>query len=526
MIRIRNIRLSPNEDETLLKKRCEQKIGCEITYYIIHKKSLDARRKNDIHFLYTVDAVLKDPLNELALSTQKDILIPDTNEYTIPKGIPKKHSPVVVGFGPAGMFAALILAEAGFNPIIIERGEDVDSRKRTVEHFRLTGVLNEESNVQFGEGGAGTFSDGKLTTSNADIRIEYVLKQLVKAGAQKNILYDSKPHVGTDVLTKVVKNIRKRIIALGGTVHFNSKLTNIIVENGKLSKIQINNQDFLPCEELILALGHSARDTFEMLFKNKIPMEQKAFAMGVRIEHSADFINKAQYGKFSKYLPAADYKLICHLPSGRSAHTFCMCPGGYVMASASEKGGIVTNGASDSSRDGINSNSAILVPLAPSLFPSKEILAGAYWQREIEQTCFKAGGENYFAPCQSAFDFIKGRKTVSFGEVLPTYKPGVTLSDINNVLPKVITSVLKETLLEFDKRIPGFSGKNALITAPETRSTSPIKILRNERRESPIKGIFPCGEGAGFAGGIMSAAVDGIKCAESIITYDIKQGSI
>jgi uncharacterized FAD-dependent dehydrogenase len=254
-----------------------------------------------------------------------------------------------------------------------------------------------------------------------------------------------------------------------------------------------------------------------MLLNEGLPMEQKAFAMGVRIEHSQEFINLAQYGKFAKYLPSADYKLICHLPDERSAHTFCMCPGGYVMASASEKGGIVTNGASESKRDGANANSAILVPISPRHFPDSKILSGAYWQREIEKACFIAGGENYFAPCQSAHDFINSKVTKSFGNVSPTYKPGVTFRDLNTILPSVITSTLKEALLIFDKKIPNFADKNALLTAPETRSTSPVKMLRNELRESPIKGIYPCGEGAGYAGGIMSAAVDGIKCAESII---------
>ncbi len=517
MIRIRNIKLSPLESEICLKSKCEKKLGFEILSYEIRKKSLDARRKGDVHFLYTIDVICKNEERVLKHVDSSDIFAHSEEEYKIPEGKPSETRPVVVGFGPAGMFAALALTEAGFKPLVIERGEDADSRKKSVDTFHRLGILNEESNVQFGEGGAGTFSDGKLTTSNSDVRIGYVLKQLALHGAQKNILYDAKPHIGTDVLINVVKNIREKIKSKGGEVRFNSKLTDIKLENSKLKGIEINGKEFIECENLILALGHSARDTFEMLLKRGLPMEQKAFAMGVRIEHSQEFINEAQYGKFAKYLPAADYKLICHLPSGSSAHTFCMCPGGYVMASASEKGGIVTNGASESKRDGTNANAAILVPLKPNQFPSSDILSGAFWQRQIERSCFVAGGENYFAPSQTAKDFINGITTKQFGSVIPTYRPGVTFSNLNNVLPVEITSVLKETLLEFDKRIPNYADENAILTAPETRSTSPVKMLRDEMRQSSIKGIFPCGEGAGFAGGIMSAAVDGIKCAESII---------
>ncbi len=517
MIRIRNIRLSPTESESELISICEKKVGCKVTELTIRKKSLDARKKSDVHFLYTVDINCKNEENALKRLSSPDIFIYNEEEYQIPTGEPSALSPVVVGFGPAGMFAALTLAEAGFKPIVIERGENADSRKEAVEKFHRFGILDEESNIQFGEGGAGTFSDGKLTTSNADIRINHILKKLVEAGAQPNILYDAKPHIGTDVLINVVKNIRKRIIQLGGTVHFGSKLTNIIISKEKIEGIEINNSKTIPCNNLILAIGHSARDTFEMLLKTGVPMERKHFAMGVRIEHSQEFINNAQYGKFAKYLPAADYKLVSHLPSGRSAHTFCMCPGGYVMASASEKGGIVTNGASFSKRDGKNANSAILVPLSPNDFPIPGILGGAYWQREIERNCFTFAGENYFAPCQSAYDFIKGQKTIKPKDVIPTYMPGVTYTDLNNVLPPIINSVLKEALTEFDKKIPGFASENAMLTAPETRSTSPVRIIRDENRMSAIKGLYPCGEGAGYAGGIMSAAIDGIKCAERII---------
>ncbi len=517
MIRIRNIKLLPSESEFDIKKKCEKKLGNPILSYSIVKKSLDARKKSDIHFLYTIDVQCNNEEKILSQIKSDDISSFFTTEYVVPKGEKSGTPPIVVGFGPAGMFAALALAEAGLNPIVIERGEDADSRKKSVERFHNFGILNEESNVQFGEGGAGTFSDGKLTTSNSDIRINYVLRKFVESGAQNNILYDAKPHIGTDVLVDVVKKIRKKIIALGGTVLFSSKLTDIFIENNKIVSIEINKSKKLPCDNLILAIGHSARDTFEVLLNKKVPMEQKSFAMGVRIEHSQSFINNAQYGKQAKFLPAADYKLICHLPSGNSAHTFCMCPGGYVIASASENGGIVTNGASNSKRNGENSNSAILVPLTPKDFPDSKILSGAYWQREIEQNCFKAGGSNYFAPCQTARDFIECKKSTHFGSVSPTYKPGVTFTDLNQILPPKISSVLKEALIQFEKRIPDFADKNAILTAPETRSTSPVRIIRDSMRQSPITGIFPCGEGAGYAGGIMSAAVDGIKCAEGII---------
>jgi hypothetical protein len=418
------------------------------------------------------------------------------------------------------MFAALVLAEAGLSPIVLERGLDADTRSEKVAKFWQTGELDPECNVQFGEGGAGTFSDGKLNTGTKNPRIPWVLQQFVSAGAQENILYDAKPHVGTDILRTVVKNIRERIISLGGTVKFGTKLTGIDTDDTSAVKSILAVSDgaeiTIPCSSVLLAIGHSARDTFEMLNSSGVSMAPKAFSMGVRIEHPQKLIDKSQYGDFAgaPALAAADYKLNCRTEAG-SAYTFCMCPGGYVVAAASEEGGVVTNGMSYSGRDGDNANSALLVGLEPSDFPYSGALGGMYWQRELEQRAYKMGGCNYHAPCETVGCFL-GQKSVS--GVTPTYKPGTTPCDLHDLFPDKISKTLELALPELDKWLHGFASSDAVMTAPETRSSSPVRIIRDDSLNSVSHlGLYPCGEGAGYAGGIVSAAVDGILCAEAVI---------
>ena len=424
---------------------------------------------------------------------------------------------MVVGFGPAGMFAALILAINGLCPIVLERGEDAVTRHEKIQKFWETGELDIKSNVQFGEGGAGTFSDGKLNTNVNNPRIGWVLEQFVKAGAREDILFDTKPHVGTDVLLTVVQNIRQRIISLGGEVRFNARVTDLYQENGHITGLQINGEEDLNCDHVIFAIGHSARDTFRHLHAMGIPMEPKPFAMGVRIEHLQENIDKAQYGRHDPVLPPADYKLVKHLDE-ETVYTFCMCPGGYVVAAASEEGRCVTNGMSYADRDGVNANAALLVTLKPKDFPDEGVLSGMEWQEKIEETAFRAGGSNYHAPAQRVGDFLNGVPSTAPGAVQPTYRPGVTWCDLHTVLPEKITKALAEALPQLDGNLAGFADADAVLTAPETRSSSPVKIPRDETKQSiGLKGLYPAGEGAGYAGGIMSAAIDGIHCAEALL---------
>jgi len=426
--------------------------------------------------------------------------------------------PVVVGFGPAGMFCALALAEAGARPIVLERGEDVDARTKSVERFWQTGELNSESNVQFGEGGAGTFSDGKLTTRIKNERCGYVLKKLIEAGAPEEISYVHNPHIGTDVLKDVVKKIRKQIIELGGEVRFSSKVTDIEIENNELRAVIVNDKEKIECNYAAFALGHSARDTFYMLHDRGVAMEQKPFAVGARIEHKQAVINKAQYGDegVADILGPAEYKLTYTTEKGRGVYTFCMCPGGHVVAAASEEGLLAVNGMSYHARDGENSNSAVLVQVSPSDFGSDHPLAGVEFQREIERKAFEKGGGRYTAPCQRVGSFLGKEGDVG---VSATYRPSVKECDLKEVLPEFVVESIKEALPVFGRRIGGFDAPEAILTAPESRSSSPVRLLRDaEKGDSiSIKGIFPSGEGAGYAGGIMSAAVDGIMTAEKVI---------
>ena len=520
MIRIRDIALPPEHNVSQLQFEAAQLLkvsNSKVRGLRIVKRSVDARKKPDVKIIYTVDVAVEGNEEKLLRKSGcKRASIAPVSYYKAPKcDVVSEKRPVVVGFGPAGMFAALILAKAGLKPLVLERGEDAKSRHEKVQHFWKTGELDVRSNVQFGEGGAGTFSDGKLNTGVNNPRIGWILEQFVKCGARENILYDAKPHVGTDVLLHVVQNLRGWIVSLGGEVRFNSQVTDIRSEDEKLTGLILENGEIIECDHAIFAIGHSARDTFEMLHEKQIPMEPKPFAMGVRIEHKQTTIDSAQYGGINPVLPPADYKLVKHLEDG-TVYTFCMCPGGYVVAAASEAGRVVTNGMSYADRDGENANAALLVTVNPQEFPYEGTLGGVKWQREIEEAAYKISG-SYKAPAQKVGDFLAGRASEGVGNVQPTYRPGVAWCDLNEVLPEKIARSLREAIPLLDRNLKGFSDSDAVLTAPETRSSSPVRIIRGEDRQSQLKGLYPSGEGAGYAGGIMSAAIDGIQSAEALI---------
>ena len=522
MIRIREISMPPEHNVAQLSYEAAQLLrisASKVRKLKIVRRSVDARKKPDIRIVYTIDVTVEGNEKKILRDSRcKRASLAPVSYYKVPKpkGLPK-HRPVVVGFGPAGMFAALILAINGLCPIVLERGEDAVSRHEKVQHFFKTGELDTKSNIQFGEGGAGTFSDGKLNTGVNNPRISWVLEQFVKAGAREDILFDTKPHVGTDVLLTVVQNIRQRIISLGGEVRFNAQVTDLYQENGAITGLQINSEETLTCDHVIFAIGHSARDTFCQLQTLGIPMEAKPFAMGVRIEHLQENIDKAQYGRHDPVLPPADYKLVKHLDE-ETVYTFCMCPGGYVVAAASEEGRCVTNGMSYADRDGVNANAALLVTLNPKDFPHEGALSGMEWQERIEETAFRVGGGNYHAPAQRVGDFLAHTPSTGPGSVQPTYRPGVTWCDLHEVLPEKITRAIAEALPQLDGNLAGFADADSVLTAPETRSSSPVRIIRDESKQSiGLKGLYPAGEGAGYAGGIMSAAIDGIHCAESLM---------
>lgn len=527
MIRIRDLSLPPDGDMARLVQAAARQLRIspnEIKQLDLKKKSVDARKKNDVRIIYTVDVAVKgreDKILKMAHSPKASIARDTLYSVPQPQALPDSQ-PIIVGFGPAGMFAALVLSMAGLRPLVLERGQDAKTRHEAVSRFWQTGELDPECNVQFGEGGAGTFSDGKLNTGVKNERIGWILEQFAEAGASADILYDAKPHIGTDELVTVVQNLREKILHYGGEIRFGTRLTGIEAENGRITAVRVQSADsetVLPASRVLLAIGHSARDTFEALHSAGVPMEPKPFSMGVRIEHRQADINAAQYGAAAARLPAADYSLSCHLPDGSSAYTFCMCPGGEVFAAASEPGGVCTNGMSNSRRDGENANAAMLVTLRPEDFPDKRTLGGMYWQRSIEQRAFARGGGDYRAPAQRVGDFLARRASTGSGRVQPTYRPGVTWCDLHDVLPARITETLAQALPVFGRKLRGFDDPDAVLTAPETRSSSPVRIVRGDDRCSTgVQGLYPCGEGAGYAGGITSAAVDGLRCAECVLT--------
>ncbi len=513
MIRIDNIKIYEDLTEEELIDKILHKNKISLNDFIsldIVKKSIDARDKRNVHYNYSVNIKLQDE----SKYSFKHIEIP--KEVPISKNRNSKYKPIIIGSGPAGLFCALTFIDNGYKPIIIEQGSSVEDRIKYVEEYKSTGKINELCNVQFGEGGAGTFSDGKLTTGINSPYIKRVLENFHKFGAPKEILYLNKPHIGTDNLINILKNIRKYIESKGGKYYFNTKLTDIESKN-EIVKIKTTNGEF-ETDALVLAIGHSARDTFKMLKEKNMNMLRKNFSVGVRIEHKQSMINESQYGTFTKLnLPPAEYKLVYHGEDDRSCYSFCMCPGGEVIASSSESESIVTNGMSVFKRDKENANAALLVNVLTTDFEGNDPLAGMYFQEELEHKAFILGGSNYNAPIQRVEDFINNRKSTNIGSIIPSYKPGYTLCNLNDILPNFVSKTLKEGILSFDHKIKGFANPDAILTGVETRSSSPITIPRNEDLMSNIDCIYPCGEGAGYAGGITSAAVDGIKVAISII---------
>lgn len=528
MIRINEIKLSLDQDESELWQKAAKVLKVNkkyITKLNISKKSIDARDKNDVHFTYSVDVEISLDEDQIVKKCKSN-KVSKVSEYRYQLPENRRTSgyrPIIVGFGPAGMLAGIILAEAGLRPIILERGKDIDSRTTDVNTFWTERKLNEESNVQFGEGGAGTFSDGKLTTGIKSPYIGKVLRELYESGAPEEILYASKPHIGTDRLAVVVKNIRKKIESLGGEVRTRCKMERLIVANGFVHGVRYSHcgetRD-IEADSVIMAIGHSARDTVEMLYNMGVEIIQKPFSVGARIEHPQSIINEAQYGRFANHpkLGAADYKLSCHGLHERGAYTFCMCPGGTVVAAASEKECVIVNGMSSLARDGKNANSALLVGIEPKDFPSEHPLSGIYYQKEIEHKAYLLAGGDYRAPAQLVGDFLISKESKQLGGVEPTCPTGVTLTNLDGCLPQKVSATMKTAIVEMDKKLHGFNMYDAVLTAPETRSSSSVRILRDEFLQCNIRGVYPCGEGAGYAGGIVSAAVDGIKCAHAVLT--------
>ena len=509
LLTLTDVKLPVGTPESKLFEIATKKLKCPPKHFVIKKKSIDARNKADIRILYTLEVGDKKLQQNQAPLSQ------------LPKEKLPQKPVLIVGSGPAGLFCAIRLIQRGFQPIVIERGASIEEREKINENFFLTGKLDKDTNIQFGEGGAGTFSDGKLNTQTHSPLNSEVLKTFAQFGAPEEIVYLNKPHIGSDRLKGVIKNMRQFILERGGQVWFNATLTDIFTEEGTLKAVKIirknGGEESLDVSALVLAIGHSSRDTFEMLLRRGVYITQKDFAVGVRIEHLQKSISFAQYGKKYPLLPPADYKLVSHAGE-RACFTFCMCPGGYVMPATSEEECVVTNGMSCFARDGVNANSALIAQVRKEDFASNHPLAGIEFQRALERKTYLVGGKNYFAPVQRVEDFLKDKTSSNFGEVLPTYKRGTTFADFRQIFPSFITESLKQGLMDMDKKLKGFAHPDALLTATETRTSSPIRIERDKitLQSLSTSNLYPTGEGAGYAGGITSSASDGIRVAEQI----------
>lgn len=529
MLRISQLNLHPgHSSEELRDKICKYLHikSSDLLDYKIQKQSIDARKKPVLFFSYTVDVKIRQE-SQMFRKLKGKVQKVNNISYQLPVSgnTALLHRPVIAGSGPAGLFCAYLLAKAGYRPVILERGGPVEERILDVEKFWEEGDLNLSSNVQFGEGGAGTFSDGKLNTlvKDAKGRNRFVLQTFVEHGAPPSILYEQKPHIGTDILIDVVRNIRQSIQGMGGEFCFHSQVTDIELENtmsggiGSLRGVILNDGEKIDTDLCVFAIGHSARDTFQMLYDNEISMEAKSFAVGVRIEHPQSMITQSQYGQRLSYdgLPAASYKLTAQLENGRGAYTFCMCPGGYVVNASSEKGRLAVNGMSYHQRDGANANSAVIVTVTPKDYKGTHPLSGVEFQRMLEEHAHTEGGGR--VPVQCFSDFQKNQKTKELGNVKPQIKGAYTLANVRNIFPKELGDSLEEAIHLMEHKIHGFARADALLSGVESRTSSPVKIIRNEEFESEVSGIYPCGEGAGYAGGITSAAMDGMKTAEAII---------
>lgn len=523
MLKLEGLKLTPEEKEAALHRKAARLLRIpeeDVLSVQVLRRSIDARE--ELHLVYTVAAEVRQEKQVLRRCRDRRVSRYAPERYALPEILsPPEVPPVVVGAGPGGLFAALVLARCGLRPILLERGRDTTARQRDVETFWRTGVLDPESNVQFGEGGAGAFSDGKLNTGTKDLRHRWILEELVRCGAPESILTDAKPHVGTDMLHIALQNLRQELLSLGAQVRFGHRLEGLESREGVLTGLHVRTGEGtyrLPVRAVVLAPGHSARDTFQMLYEAGIPMEAKPFAVGVRIEHRQRDMDAAQYRQYAGHpcLPASTYKLSCHTAAGRGVFSFCVCPGGQVVAAASEEHRVVTNGMSEFARDKENINGALLVNVTPEDFGGDSPLAGIAFQRDLEAAAYQAGQGNYLAPAQRVEDFLAKRPSTGPGRVIPSYRPGVTWTNLWDCLPDFVAASIAEALPILGRKLKGYDQPDAVLTAVESRSSSPVRLLRDEDRQSPIRGLYPCGEGGGWAGGILSAAADGMRCAEAV----------